>query len=190
MPIPKTSCIILAGGQGTRFDGADKGLIKLDGKPLIEHVLNRIAPQVDDIVISANRNQEQYRKYTPTVVTDSIRNYSGPIAGLAASLAHCKHDWVLVVPCDMPFLPMDLLAQLHQTIGDKQICGARVDDRLQLVIYMNKNLAASIEDALEQSHLKLTQWLESLSPTIADFSNDQHEFDNLNCFADHTKLSY
>ena len=70
------SCIILAGGEGKRFDRQDKGLIELDKKPLIEHIIDRVRPQLDDIVISANRNENTYKKYAKKVIGDKIKTFS------------------------------------------------------------------------------------------------------------------
>ena len=71
--------IILAGGRARRMGGQDKGLIKLARKPMIEYVLNAIKPQVDDIIINANRNQTVYEKYGFPVVADQIEGYCGPL---------------------------------------------------------------------------------------------------------------
>ncbi|MES2635961.1 MAG: molybdenum cofactor guanylyltransferase, partial [Pseudomonadota bacterium] len=102
------SCIILSGGRATRMGGVDKGLLRLQNQPLIQHVIKRLSPQVDEIFINANREIVQYQAFGYPVLQDSHANFIGPLAGFSLGLQHAKHDYVLTVPCDSPFLPMDL----------------------------------------------------------------------------------
>jgi molybdopterin-guanine dinucleotide biosynthesis protein A len=104
--------VILAGGQGRRMGGADKGLIDYRGRPLIEWVLAALAPQVEQIVISANRNLDRYAAYGRRVLPDTLPDYPGPLAGVLAALQAVDADWLLVVPCDTPHLPADLALRL------------------------------------------------------------------------------
>jgi molybdopterin-guanine dinucleotide biosynthesis protein A len=106
------AAVILAGGQGRRMGGADKGLVAYQGRPLIEWVLDALAPQVGEIVISANRNLDTYAAYGRRVLPDTLPDFSGPLAGVLAALDAVKADWLLVVPCDTPHLPADLALRL------------------------------------------------------------------------------
>lgn len=112
------AAVVLAGGQGLRMGGADKGLIDYRGRPLIEWVLDALAPQVDEIVISANRNLERYAAYGRRVLPDTLPDFPGPLAGVLAALQAVDADWLLVVPCDTPHLPADLALRL---LGAAQI---------------------------------------------------------------------
>ena len=103
--------IILAGGQGRRMGSVDKGLQALRGKPMVQWVLERYTPQVDEVLINANQNIEQYQTLGYTVVADDIGGYAGPLAGLHRGLTAAKHALVATVPCDSPFLPLDLIAR-------------------------------------------------------------------------------
>jgi len=114
------AAVILAGGQGRRMGGADKGLIDYQGRPLIEWVLGALAPQVGEIVISANRNLERYAAYGRRVLPDTLPDYPGPLAGVLAALQAVTADWLLVVPCDTPHLPADLAFRL---LGAAQLEG-------------------------------------------------------------------
>ena len=107
--------IILAGGQARRMGGQDKGLIQLAQKPMIEYVLNAIEPQVDEIIINANRNQSTYEKYGFPVVADQIKGYCGSLAGMASGLQSAKTPVVFTVPCDSPLIPDDLVQKPHST---------------------------------------------------------------------------
>lgn len=111
----RVAAVILAGGQGRRMGGADKGLIEYQGRPLIEWALAALAPQVDELVISANRNLEIYAAYGHRVLPDTLPDFPGPLAGVQAALqavAAAVADWLLVAPCDTPHLPADLAARL------------------------------------------------------------------------------
>jgi len=106
--------VILAGGRGRRMGGQDKGWVIWQGRPLIEHVLERLLPQVDNVIISANRNLERYRALGYAVVEDNRVHggYAGPLAGMLAGLERATAGWVACVPCDAPVLPADLVARL------------------------------------------------------------------------------
>ncbi len=104
---------VLAGGEGRRLAGADKGLVRWRGLPLVQHVLAALKPQSAAQLISANRNLDVYACFGVPVVRDG--DGSGPLAGLAALLAAAQHDWLLCVPCDAPLLPADLAARLLAT---------------------------------------------------------------------------
>lgn len=92
------TAVILAGGRGMRMGGMDKGLVDYQGQPMIEHVLSRITPQVDQVMINANRNLDRYQQYGVPVITDETDQFDGPLAGMQAGMRHAKHDWILSVP--------------------------------------------------------------------------------------------
>ena len=94
------TAIILAGGQGRRLGGQDKGLVEYQGKPLIQHVLDKITPQVDSVMINANRNQESYSTFGYDIVTDKLSDFQGPLAGFAIAMQESKTKFILTMPCD------------------------------------------------------------------------------------------
>ena len=103
---------MLAGGLGRRMGGVDKGLVEYRRRPLIEWALAALAPQVDQLVISANRNLDTYATYGHRVLPDTLPDFPGPLAGVLAALDAVDADWLLVAPCDTPHLPADLAARL------------------------------------------------------------------------------
>jgi len=175
----KFSCIILAGGEGKRVGGRDKGLVEYKNRPLIEYVIDTVKPQCDEIIISANRNLAVYKSYGYKIISDEADNYRGPLAGIAAALSVCKNEWVLIVPCDMPFLPADIIDTLSRRMGTSKLCIAEADDRLQLVFLLHRSLQPSVEQALEKNQLRLMQWIKSQQPARCLFS-DGHYFKNFN----------
>ncbi len=174
------SCIILAGGQGKRVGGSDKGLVLYNNKPLIEHVFEAVKHQVDDIVISANRNIESYKSYSVKVIGDSTEDYQGPLAGIAACLKYCKHELVLVVACDMPNLPGNLVTRLISEINNNSFSIATVDNHHQLALIIKDNMIDSVQQRLKNKQLKLIQWVESVPYNTVSFDDMPDAFINLN----------
>lgn len=110
--------LILAGGRGTRMGGRDKGLVPFKGKPMVQHVLAALLPQVVDVLISANRNLERYRETGCRVVSDVPAECAGPLAGIAAGLRAVRRgSHLLVVPCDGPFVPAWLGQRLWDAVA-------------------------------------------------------------------------
>lgn len=133
------SGLILAGGEGRRMAGRDKGLISLSQKPLVEYAIECITPLVDDLTISCNRNRELYQGYQLDCISDNtldnVDGYQGPMAGLAAGLQHAKHDWLLVMPCDTPLMSSQVMAQLVESLNAK-----KPHNSLQAIIFSHQGL--------------------------------------------------
>src|SRR2546430_5160726 len=123
----QVSGIVLAGGQGRRMGSVDKGLQLLHGKPMVQWVLERFAPQVDEIIVNANQNVQRYAAFGHRVVSDEVSGFAGPLAGLHAGLKAAMHPLVATVPCDSPFLPDDLVKRLKAALGDKDLAVAKTD---------------------------------------------------------------
>ena len=119
----QTSWVILAGGQASRMGGRDKGLVELNGRPLIQYVIDKLSQQNVSITINANRNQERYQDFAP-VVSDSFPDYPGPLGGIHAGLKNADTDWVGFVPCDSPQINEDLV---------ERFCAAVNPDRMKAV---------------------------------------------------------
>jgi molybdopterin-guanine dinucleotide biosynthesis protein A len=173
------SCIILAGGEGKRVGGVDKGLIEYKNKPLIEHVIDATSPQVDDLVISANRNIERYKKYTDKVISDRCEQYLGPLAGIDVALPHCIHQRILIVPCDTPFLPHDIIEHFLAKRNDADLYIAETKNKLQPVMLIHKTLHDSISRSLDNNELRLMFWAKAHQPEIITFS-DSRPFKSFN----------
>ena len=110
--------LILAGGRGSRMHDSDKGLQTLKGRALVQHVMDRLRPQVGSLCISANRNLDQYLAFGVPVFGDDFPDYAGPLAGIHAALAYCTTPWLACVPCDCPGLPTDLVARLALAVNE------------------------------------------------------------------------
>ena len=178
--------VILAGGQGKRMGMADKGLQPFDGKPMVKHVIDRIAPQVGKLIINANRNRETYQSFGYPVYTDYPLDYSGPLAGFLTGLRHCKTPYLVTVPCDTPFLSHELVEKLVDALEKEQadlaVACVRTDDlcRVQPVFALMKtSVRPHLESFLENGGRKIDGWTSTLK-TVEVCFDDIHTFENIN----------
>ena len=179
--IQNITAVILAGGQGSRLAGVDKGLLRLNKTPLVRHVIERIQPQVSDIIISANRNIEAYSELGFNVYKDEINGFAGPLAGILKALQHCKSEWLLAIPADSPFVALDLALRLSQKIKDNKIAIPHDGKYLQPTFALiHKSLAASLQNFLQQGERKARVWMQQQEHTIIDFSDQANSFININ----------
>lgn len=176
--------VILAGGRGTRMGSVDKGLVLLDGKPLVEHVLQRLEPQVSSIIISANRNHAEYARYGFPVVSDaSTAKDAGPLAGILSAMTHAVTDYIVTVPCDTPRLPTDLVTRLFaQLTHDRSLaCMAHDGARSQPIFaLLHVSLKDALDRALQAGEYKIAKLLHNCGCSRADFSDCADCFVNLN----------
>lgn len=172
--------LILAGGAATRMGGVDKGLTEFAGKPLAVRAIERLAPQVGALLISANRNLRQYERLGPPVIVDHREHHPGPMAGWEAALGAAKTPWVLSVPCDAPFFPDDLARRLHAAIGSAPAALARTPGGRQPVFaLLHCSLLPDLTDALDQGALAAGRWLHQIGAREVAF-DDEDAFVNLN----------
>ncbi len=167
--------LILAGGPGARMAGADNGLVELHGRPLVAHVIERLTPQVANVMISANRNLERYRSFGPRVFRDAGGlgvEYPGPLAGIEAGLAHAQTPWVAVVPCNAPNFPGALVPRLADAVNERGVAAvcARVDGRLQPVFCLLAVMQLpSLRDYVARGGRAVYRWLEAAGVAAVDF---------------------
>ena len=175
------NAVILAGGQGSRLGGLDKGLIEFNKRPLIQHVIERIQQQVSNIIISANRNISDYENFGFEVYEDDILDFAGPLAGILKALEHCQNEWLLIVPSDSPFIPYDLAQRLGDNIENNKVAiphdGKHLHPTFALI---HKSLSSSLKDFLQQGERKARVWMQQQEHTIIDFSDQADAFININ----------
>ena len=175
--------LLLAGGRGARMGGADKGLLELHGESLAHHALRRLRPQVGELLISANRNLEDYASMGARVLADEqSQAFSGPLAGMAAGLRACTTPWLLCVPCDGPWLPLDLARRLGEAAltGERDAAMAVAGGRRQPVYaLLRRELLGSLLDFLRGEDRRVEAWLRTVGFAEAAF-DDPRAFDNIN----------
>lgn len=194
------SGLILAGGEGRRMAGRDKGLISLVQKPLVEYAIECIAPLVDDLTISCNRNRELYQGYQLDCIFDNkmdkqadknSESSQGPMAGLVAGLQHAKHDWLLVMPCDTPLMTTAIMAQLSTQLST-YLKSNESSDSVQAIIFSHQGLQPLhglyhrsmlpiFEQCLAENKNALQRLLRSMDTIkIVDASDAELNFNNAN----------
>jgi len=175
--------LVLAGGRGARMGGLDKGLVRFGEATLVERVIERLRPQVGALMISANRNIDAYRALGHPVLLDAadgLEPFPGPLAGLLAGLRATATPWLAAVPCDAPFLPLDLVRRLVAALGSSAAAMASVGDRAEPVFcLLHVGLADDLAAALANGERRAEAWLRGIGAAPAVFLQPQ-EFANLN----------
>jgi molybdopterin-guanine dinucleotide biosynthesis protein A len=174
--------IILAGGQGRRMGGADKGLVPIAGRTMIEHVIDRLRPQVTHIVISANRSLPRYAQFGFPVVIDASPDYPGPLAGIAAGMQSATTDYVAVVPCDCPLIDEKLVERLARAYAGERadIAVAHDGQRLQpAFLFLRREMLSDLTRFLDDGGRKIEAWLQRHRTAVVPFDH-KRAFVNLN----------
>ena len=182
--------LVLAGGLGRRMSadgaGVDKGLAPLRGKPMVAHVIERLAPQVGALLINANRNADRYAAFGHPVVPDAIEGYAGPLAGLHAVMRAASTLWIVTAPCDSPFLPEDLVERLWTALqaapgGPAQLAVARTGGKQPHPVFalVDRSLLGNLEAFMASGRRKIDAWYAPLRVVEVDFP-DEDAFRNIN----------
>ena len=175
--------MILAGGRGTRMGTVDKGLKLLRGKPMVQWVAERFAPQVAEVLINANQNIDKYQALGFKVIPDAIGGFAGPLAGLHRGLTEASHDLVATAPCDSPFLPTDLIARLNAALekAGADIAVAKTGDQPHPVFCLcRKRVLPGLTDFLDGGGRKIDAWYSKLRVAEVRFDDEAAAFSNVN----------
>jgi molybdopterin-guanine dinucleotide biosynthesis protein A len=175
--------LILAGGKGSRMGGVDKGLKIFRGRRLVDHVYERLAPQVGGVVINANQNHDEYKTFGVRVVSDAIGGFAGPLAGLHAGLSVSKRPFLASVPCDSPFLPADLVERLYGRLDETgaELAVARTGEQPHPVFcLLRRKLIDHLADFLRDGGRKIDAWYSTLNVVEVGFDDEAEAFSNIN----------
>jgi molybdopterin-guanine dinucleotide biosynthesis protein A len=181
--VPPVTGLILAGGKGSRMGGVDKGLQAFRGKRLVDHVYERLVPQVGGVIINANQNQDAYRTFGVRVVSDAIGGFAGPLAGFHAGLSVSKRPFLASAPCDSPFLPEDLVARLYARIDETgaELAVAKTGDQPHPVFsLMRRGVLDHLSDYLKGGGRKIDAWYATLNVVEVPFDDEAEAFSNIN----------
>lgn len=187
--------LILAGGRGSRMGGMDKGLQNFHGLPLVAHTLMRLAPQVGEVLINANRNLGAYESYGVPVWPDALPDFAGPLAGFLTGLEHCETPYLVTVPCDTPLFPTDLvqrLAEALQTEGAEIAMASAPEGQGELrpqpvFCLMRRELLDSLVRFTQSGGRKIDAWTAQHRTALAPFA-DAGAFSNANTLAELRQL--
>jgi len=172
--------------------GEDKGLLDVGGRALIEHVLDRVRPQVGPIMISANRNRELYAGFGYPVLSDPLEGFQGPLAGILAGLQAVQTPLLLVLPCDGPLLSKNLVPRLLGALvdSDAEIAVAHDGARLQPVhVLLRSRLQSSLWSYLSKGDRKIDRWYATHHMILVDFSDEPEQFGNINTPEDRRRIA-
>ena len=175
--------VVLAGGLGRRMGGIDKGLQELNGRPLVQWVLERLAPQVGTVLINANQNLARYGEFGYPVLPDVIADFAGPLAGLHAALSHARTPLLVTVPCDSPFLSADLVLRLHAALQAQHadLAVPRTGDRAHRAFCLTRReMLPRLDAFLASGERKVGLWHASLKVAEVPFDDDADAFRNIN----------
>ena len=175
--------VILAGGRGTRMGTVDKGLKPLRGKPMVQWVAERFAPQVDEVLVNANQNIDKYQTLGYKVIPDEIGGFAGPLAGLHRGLSEATHELVATAPCDSPFLPKDLIARLRAAMekNGADLTVAKTGDQPHPVFCLcKKSVLPSLTAFLAGGGRKIDAWYAKLKVVEVMFDDQPDAFSNIN----------
>ena len=180
---PEVTGIVLAGGQGSRMGGVDKGLAPFRGRAMVEHVIERFAPQVGELLVNANRNAGAYGRFGHPVIADEIAGFAGPLAGFERGLAHARGRFVATVPCDSPFLPLDLVARLRAALereGALVAFACTGGQSHPVFCLMRREVHGSLRDFLASGQRKIDRWTAGLALAEVPFDDEAGAFANIN----------
>ena len=184
--------LVLAGGLGRRMGGIDKGLQAFRGEPMVAQVIRRFAPQVDALIVNANQNIERYAAFGHPVVPDVITGYAGPLAGLHAGLHACRTPLLVTSPCDSPFLPLDLVARLHEALerDGADLAVARTGAQSHPVFSLvRRHVLPGLTDFLDGGGRKVDLWYSALKVVEVSFDDQPDAFANINTLNELAALS-
>ncbi len=192
--------LVLAGGQGSRMGGIDKGLQLWHGRPLAAHAAQRLAPQVGAVALNANRHLADYAAWGWPVWPDTLAEFPGPLAGFHAGLAQCETAYLASVPCDSPLFPSDLVARLAAALSRERatVAVACATDatgvlrRQPVFCLMHRSVAPSLADFIGAGGRKIGAWLSSVAAISVAFDkagDAADAFGNANTLAELQALS-
>lgn len=177
--------VVLAGGKASRMGGKDKGLMLLDGKPLWQHVSDRLHPQVSSVVISANRNLNTYQESGLPVISDTLSDFPGPLAGMLSVMQQLPDEWFLFCPCDTPFIPVDLFTRLDIDRFQAPVVWVHDGDRDHPAVALaHRSLASKISDYLIRGDRRVMVFMREVGGHSVDFSDIKSAFRNINTLED------
>lgn len=182
MSLERITGLILAGGLGRRMGGQDKGLQPFRGKPLAAWSIERLAPQVDRLLVNANQHLENYATFGYPVVSDRIAGFAGPLAGLHSGLLACQTPLLVTAPCDSPFLPTDLVARLREALeaAGAELAVAKTGNQPHPVFSLvRREVLDGLTAYLDAGGRKVDAWYAALDVVEVPFA-DERAFANIN----------
>ncbi|AMJ68465.1 molybdenum cofactor guanylyltransferase [Enterobacter cloacae] len=177
--------VVLAGGRATRMGGKDKGLQRLNGKPLWQCVADTLAGQVTTMAISANRHIDTYQRSGYAVYQDNLEDYPGPLAGMLSVMQQSNGEWFLFCPCDTPLIPSCLVERLVKLRGTAPVVWVHDGERDHPAIaLMHRSLVPALQEYLAAGERRVMVFMRQSGGHSVDFSDFTSAFVNVNTCED------
>lgn len=161
--------------------GQDKGLILLNDLPLFKHVARRLSPQVHDVVICANRNIEKYQSSGMLVLSDTLPDFPGPLAGMLSAMQNLDREWFLFCPCDTPNIPANLASQLWHERGESSAVWVNDGERDHPTIaLLHRKLSSPLERYLASGERRVMRFLRETGGQAVVMTDNDNNFINVN----------
>lgn len=177
------SAVILAGGQGSRMGGVDKGLVGFRDQPMITHTVNLVRPFVGELIISCNRNEPEYQQLADITVADPVEGFQGPLMGILAGLQNAAGESLLVLPCDTPLLNAEVLNRLTSVAGENPeaiVVLAEAGRLHPLHAVIPVALVSDLEQWLEGGQRAVQRWMRNHPMVEVDVTDLSEQLSNLN----------
>lgn len=186
----KIAGVVLAGGRGSRMECLDKGLVQLSGQPLVHYALQNMLGLAPEVMISANRNLDQYRKFERPVLVDADNEYSGPLAGVLAALQHTRADILLVVPCDAPFFSQQHLGLLLEMLDEQHdvVIASSGQDYHPVFMALKTSVKSSLAQFLAGGGRKVMEWVSAQRWISVDYTHDTRCLTNINSLVERDQV--
>ena len=185
------TAVILAGGRSRRMGGKDKGLVNFRGIPMVQHVIEALSPEVDRLIINANRNSQRYAAFGYPVVADMVDGYLGPLAGMASGMNSADTPYVVTAPCDSPLVNTGLVRRLYESVqdADAEIAVVHDGERTHPVFAMlRRDLLPDLLEYLDSGERKIDRWYARHRLVNSSFSDVPGWFQNINSPEEHAVL--
>ena len=175
------SIAVLSGGKSSRMNHEDKGLIEFNGFSVLSRITKLSYKYSDDVFIITNDNHEEYEKLHPYIYSDILDNYQGPLSGIFTALSKCKNRYVIILPCDGPFIKEDYFEKFISYTEDQNILVAKTGDRLQPVYArLESSLKDNLKVFLETGERKIDKWYTACGYKEILFEQSDEMFININ----------
>ena len=185
------TAVILAGGQSRRMGGIDKGLLDFQGKPMVQHVIEALQPDVRTLLINANRNFDGYEALGYRVLPDRLEGFLGPLAGMASGMYVATTKYIVTAPCDCPLVSIGLVRRLYQAVKNEnaQIGVANDGERMHPVFALiQRDLLPDLVAYLESGERKIDRWYARHRVSVVRFDDVPQWFQNVNSPEEHAEL--
>ena len=187
---------ILTGGKSSRMNYINKSFLNINNKDFIEIIIDTLSKRLEKIYINANQDLEKYQKFNRPIVSDLIKGFKGPLAGLHSVMKQFENDksdiWFALVPTDAPFIPIEYIDNfIENSHVNNSVCISRINNKIEPMFsfWSIKTLEIIEKELIKSDGVKIMKIAEDLKYDIIDFeTSNEIEFMNINTNEDYSKI--